>query len=77
MHRDDPADMSIDERLDDLENRSRISFASLLAEVEPPAPPVEDPSEQVVIRLGFAFLRLVPWLLAFIAAMFCISRLGR
>ncbi len=61
--------------LDDLENRSRIAFDSLLEELDPAPPPTMNASEQVAIKLGFAFIGVVPWLLGFIVVMFLISRL--
>ena len=63
--------------LNDLERGSLLNFDSLFEEIESKPAPTGKSTEQAAIQLGFAFARLVPWLLGFAAVMYLISRLTR
>ncbi|MCH8148598.1 MAG: hypothetical protein IH987_11480 [Planctomycetes bacterium] len=63
--------------LNDLERGSLVAFDTLFESLEPKPEKTGKSSEQAAIQLGFAFARLVPWLLGFAAVMFLISRLTR
>lgn len=63
--------------LNDLERCSLVAFDCLFERLEPKPEKSGQSSEQAAIQLGFAFARLVPWLLGFAAVMYLISRLTR
>ena len=63
--------------LNDLERGSLLNFDSLFDEIESKPAPTGKSTEQAAIQLGFAFARLVPWLLGFAAVMYLISRITR
>lgn len=63
--------------LDDLERGSLLNVDSLFGGIESKPKPTGKSTERAAIQLGFAFARLVPWLLGFAAVTHLISRLIR
>jgi serine/threonine protein kinase len=59
--------------LDDLEASARLSYDSLFDEVAEPIP--EERESDIMIELGFAFARAIPWILGFIVVMYALSKI--
>ena len=60
--------------LEDLEASTKLLFDSLFEELN--APPKDTPptAAEVALDLGYAFIRVIPWILAFLAVVYAIAR---
>jgi serine/threonine protein kinase len=60
--------------LEDLEASTRPRFDSLFAEVEAATKEPPPTAAEVALELGYAFIRVIPWILGFIAVVYAITR---
>jgi serine/threonine protein kinase len=60
--------------LEELEATARLPFDSLFSELDRPGQNESRANVHAAIQLGFAFVRMMPWILGFIAVMYAIWR---